>query len=276
MVSYKYALLAWMAFLSWDVEAISCDEYKKNINNRTVVPRESEWDQAWCEQLPEKCGESWLFFNPKGMTTFYYKSHCFFTIAIKKVNERLCDRVTERTSWWQDGSYYSPANCLREVMKKKRWTAGKDSPTAHVQRLQNISLRSTPSAAIVATLSGGISGIYAVRLVAEIGRSDRSPPTDIVLVNLDQKQAPFSRAYQHLGLGNIQLLDLNAHQRKIELNLDESTMRPLRDAIKQGKSLVFIFELTFLEGPGGRVANPNTIYELTSRAKLSVTNSPKR
>ena len=263
-----YIALISAIFLSPDAWAISCERYRKYINDRNVVPAENEWDAAWCEQLPKTCGESWLFFNPKGMQTLYFKSACFFSLALKHADDRYCSKVVERKSFLQDGSYFTPENCRRKVNTKKLLQSAKSPPPNAIHRLLTLQFDASIPASIAVGLSGGLPGIYGIRLTADLIPLHASTPKQIALMNLDKQQISYTENYAHLGVGRVAWLELTAEEKKINLNIEEPSIKSVRQMLLQKGSVEFNLELIFLEGPDGWAAKPETLNSLTTQVQL--------
>lgn len=74
-------------------------------------------DATTCESIPDHVYETGLIFNPSDYQTYYFKSECYQTLAIRTGDKGHCSQVKERKSLFFDGSAVSYRGCMARVEK---------------------------------------------------------------------------------------------------------------------------------------------------------------
>src|SRR5262245_15808983 len=68
-------------------------------------------------------------FNPVGYQTWYAQSRCYYDVAVKTGDTRLCDKVRSRATLFSNGWGISASACRKEVASEKR------PPGTHIRYL---------------------------------------------------------------------------------------------------------------------------------------------
>lgn len=128
-----------------------------------------------CARIPADSGTFGLYFNPQGRAQSFYRSECYFRLALEKDDSDLCAKVREkRTLFGGDGSYFSAGSC-RLIIKQRREQRAKVEPDpAAAYRLRTVVADMAGSGArFVFQLSKtGLPGTYRVRVAYEYARQD--------------------------------------------------------------------------------------------------------
>ena len=67
-------------------------------------------------------------FSPPGYQIRYWRSDCFYSVAVKTKNIDLCDKVKTISTWFLDGSKTSKNGCVEEIQAGRRWNVGSPAP----------------------------------------------------------------------------------------------------------------------------------------------------
>lgn len=93
-----------------------------------------------CREMSHLSFQTWLIFNPRGRRTYYLRSECFQTMAVRNRDEELCREVVERKSPYFDGSAVSPEACREAVRKQRQADQEERARPETVRRVRKITI----------------------------------------------------------------------------------------------------------------------------------------
>lgn len=90
-----------------------------------------------CEKISPRAHTT-AGFTTRGYQISYWRSGCFYSVAVKTKNIELCGKVKTISTWFLDGSKISTNGCVEEIQAGRRWNvASPVPPEAELAKLMN-------------------------------------------------------------------------------------------------------------------------------------------
>jgi len=263
------AFLGMLLFIPINSHAnISCKQYKENINELyKLIPGDLSLEEK-CNIIPDKCGVSGLLFNPEGMKSYYYKSECFFKLAIQTLDEKYCNKVVERKALFRGGAYFSRESCLRKIRQIKSDAKAKKVKPKDIHRIQSLRVYAKGKELEVEVFltDGNVTGKYALSFLAHYTEKG----TDITAaLNPQAPEIKYDKSFERFRPVNHWILEINNSQKQINFKISKTSYSIVRKFIDKGGRVKFSLSLQFLQSNYGEIADTEKRNEYISAFQLN-------
>lgn len=260
----KFLLLMFCMVPSPAEAVVSCSEYteRNEYSSLSEIIPPNLPEEKKCELIPDECGYTGLIFNPKGMQTSYFKSECYYDIAIKRLDKTFCDLVVERKSLIFNGSYYSPESCRKKIDATKADIAAPKMDPRNIHVIQKITpvIKDGIITVTVDLINGTVGGYYTLAVSANYGMTSASwNPNG---VDIDIK---YDRKFERFHPLNHWILHLDKDRKSFVFTSDISRQI---DDLKEASHAELTIELQFIQSDDGIIADMKKQDSYISRNKV--------